>query len=103
MYKLCFFVPESHLQQVKHEVFKVGAGRIGSYDCCCWQVKGVGQFRALEGSNPYLGEQKVLEVVEEFKVEMVCENHLVKVVIEALKDAHPYETPAYEVYQLEAI
>ena len=103
MYKLSFFVPESHLEQVKDALFQAGAGRIGNYDRCCWQVKGQGQFRASEGSHPYIGEQGVLKVVEEFKVEMVCENHLINLAIGALKHAHPYETPAYDVYQLEVL
>ncbi|MEA3405977.1 MAG: YqfO family protein [Pseudomonadota bacterium] len=102
MYKLCFFVPESHLETVKAALFTVGAGKIGQYDCCCWQVKGLGQFRALEGSNPFIGQQGQIEIVEEYKVEMVCETELIKEVVAALKQSHPYETPAYEVIKLES-
>ena len=103
MYKLCFFVPESHLEPVKRALFKLGAGQIGDYDHCCWQVKGLGQFRALEGSCPYIGQQGQLEEVEEFKVEMVCKDDLIKEVVEVLKRAHPYETVAYEIYRLEMV
>ena len=56
MYKLCFYVPDSHLEAVKKAVFAIGAGRIGAYDSCCWQVLGQGQYRPLEGSQPFLGK-----------------------------------------------
>ena len=55
MYKLVFYVPVDHLEPVKQAVFATGAGKIGEYDSCCWQVLGVGQFRPLAGSTPYLG------------------------------------------------
>ena len=103
MYKLCFFVPDSHLQAVKDALFAVGAGRIGDYDRCCWQVLGDGQFRPLPGSQPYPGQDGVLETVAEWKVEMVVADALIRAAVAALKQAHPYETPAYEVYRLEAL
>jgi len=102
MYKLCFFVPETHLELVKDELFREGAGKVGDYDRCCWQVKGLGQFRALPGSQPFLGEHGIVERVDEYKVEMVCEAQLIESVICALKASHPYETPAYEVIRLES-
>lgn len=101
MYKLCFFVPETHLEQTKRALFEVGAGRIGDYDACAWQTLGQGQFRPLDGSQPFLGERGELEVVSEYKVEMVCGEDLIRRAVDALKAAHPYEEPAYEVYRLE--
>ena len=101
MFKLSFFVPESHLESVKQAVFAAGAGKIGNYDSCCWQTPGTGQFRALDGSTPFLGELGRVEQVEEFKVELVCEAALIEQVIIALKSAHPYEEPAYDVIRLE--
>ena len=101
MYKLCFFVPLSHAEEAKKAVFEAGGGRIGDYDCCAWQTLGQGQFRPLEGSNPHLGEHGRLERVDELKVELVCEDGLIRDVVEAMKQAHPYEEPAYEVYRLE--
>lgn len=100
MYKLCFFVPETHLETVKAAVFEAGAGRIGDYDQCCWQVKGEGQFRPLSGSQPFLGTQGVLENVAEYRVEMVMEKSCAKAVLAALKESHPYEEPAYDVMAL---
>ena len=100
MYKLCFYVPESHLETVKAAVFAEGAGRIGDYDSCCWQVLGQGQFRPLEGSKPFLGSQDQVEQVAEYRVEMVCEDANVRRVVEAMQSAHPYEEPAWDLIQL---
>jgi len=101
MYKLCFYVPETHVEIVKEAVFDVGAGRVGDYDRCCWQVLGQGQFRPLEGSNPFLGNKGHVEQVNEYKIEMVCEEHLIEAAIEALIASHPYEEPAFHVVVLE--
>ncbi len=100
MYKLCFYVPESHLQAIKSAVFTAGAGRIGDYDCCCWQTLGEGQFRPLLGSQPFIGSQLELETVVEYKVEMVCDDDSIDEVISQMKLAHPYEEPAYDVWKL---
>jgi hypothetical protein len=100
MYKLCFYVPESHLDAVKQAVFAAGAGRIGAYDNCCWQVLGQGQFRPLAGSKPFLGSADAIETVHEYKVELVCADAVVAEVVRSLKQAHPYEEPAYQVWQL---
>lgn len=101
MYKLCFFVPDSHVDEVKSAVFAAGGGRIGDYDHCAWQVLGLGQFRPLDGSQPFIGEAGQVEQVEEWKVELVVADALIRPVVEALKQSHPYETPAYEVWRLE--
>ena len=100
MYKLCFYVPGSHLESVKAAVFTAGAGRIGDYDNCCWQVQGKGQFRPLAGSDPYLGRQGEVEQVDEYRVEMVCAAQYVKAAVAALQQAHPYEEPAWDVIAL---
>ncbi len=101
MYKMCYFVPETHVEKTKQALFEAGAGRIGDYDSCAWQCIGKGQFRPLEGSDPFLGKVGEVEVVDEFKVELVCADKLIGAALAALKRAHPYEEPAYEVYRLE--
>ena len=100
MYKLCFFVPESHLEPVKQAVFAAGGGRIGDYEHCCWQVLGQGQFRPGPGADPFIGLAGKLERVAEYRVELVCEDDLIAGVVTALKAAHPYEEPAYDVLRL---
>lgn len=102
MYKLCVYVPASHLEVVKQALFDAGAGRIGDYDSCCWQVAGQGQFRPLAGANPFIGSQGTVESVEEYKVELVCDASIVAAAVAALKRAHPYEEPAYQVWRLES-
>ena len=98
MYKLCFFVPESHLEPVKSALFALGAGKIGHYDCCAWQVAGQGQFRALEGSVPFIGQHGVVASVDEYRVEMMVSDELIASVVETLVEVHPYEVPAYEYW-----
>lgn len=100
MYKLAFFVPASHVEVVKAAVFAAGGGRIGDYDHCAWQTLGQGQFRPLDGSQPFLGQTGQVEVVEEWKVELVVADDLITQVVAALKQSHPYQTPAYEVWRL---
>jgi hypothetical protein len=103
MYKLSFFVPESHADEVKQAVFLTGAGRIGDYDQCCWQTLGTGQFRPLSGSQPFIGMQGEVTRVAELKVELVCADEHIRAAVDALKAAHPYEEPAYEVIRFESI
>jgi hypothetical protein len=103
MYKLAFFVPPSHVEQVKNALFAAGAGRIGAYDCCSWQVLGQGQFRPLDGSQPFIGQAGEVEQVQEWKVELVVSDELIRQVVAALKNSHPYEVPAYDVWKLEDI
>lgn len=100
MYKFVFFVPESHLEHVKSAVFAAGAGRIGNYDQCCWQVPGHGQFRPLAQANPYIGTNGQLETLLEYRVEMVCADECIPAVVAALRTAHPYEEPAFDVWRL---
>lgn len=106
MYKLVFFVPTEHAEEVKAAVFSTGAGKIGHYDQCCWQTTGTGQFRPLAGSDPFIGQapgdqpEGETEYVEELRIELVCEDALIRDAVFALKNAHPYEEPAYDVWQL---
>ena len=100
MYKLTVFIPDAALEQVKSALFAAGAGTIGNYEQCCWQVQGIGQFMPLVGSNPNIGMHDKLETVDEWRVEMVVATAYIKEVVEALKQAHPYETPAYDVIEV---
>jgi hypothetical protein len=103
MYKLCYFVPESHVELTKAALFGAGAGKLGNYDSCAWQCIGQGQFRPMDGSSPFLGQKGVVEVVSEYRVEMICEDSLIRAAVKALKNAHPYEEPAYEAFYLEQL
>ena len=101
MYKICVYTPENAVEIVKNALFDAGAGRIGNYDHCCWQTTGTGQFRPLANSRPTIGSLNVVEKVNEIKIELVCQDELIKDAIKALRNSHPYEEPAYDVWKLE--
>ena len=99
MYEINFYVPADHAQSVKSAMFRAGAGKIGKYEQCSFEVSGTGQFSPTEGATPFLGKIGSLERVNEVKIEMVCEKAVIREVVLALKNAHPYETPAYHVLE----
>jgi hypothetical protein len=101
MYSLVFYVPETHLESVKQAVFSAGAGSMGNYDSCCWQVKGQGQFKPVKGATPFLGKVDELEFVDEYRVEMVLREEVKASVLAALLLAHPYEEVAYHFIQIQ--
>lgn len=101
MYQISFYVPEKDAETVKNAMFDAGAGHIGNYDRCSWQIAGQGQFRPLPGSQPSIGHLGAIETVAEYKVEMVCRDAVLKAVIAAMKQAHPYEEVAYQVVMLQ--
>ncbi|HLB42833.1 MAG TPA: NGG1p interacting factor NIF3 [Gammaproteobacteria bacterium] len=103
MYKICFYVPNTHLEEVKNALFAQGAGKIGGYSHYAWQILGEGQFLPLANSNPFIGTQNQLEKVSEYKVEMICNDQYIQAAIAALKKSHPYEEPAYQVWRLETL
>lgn len=100
MYLLVVYVPETHTTELIEALSDAGAGCIGDYDRCAWSVLGQGQFRPLAGANPTLGRAGELERVAEHRVEMVVEKPLIKAVLQALVDAHPYEEPAHHVIEV---
>lgn len=97
MMKLTFYVPLDSAEAVKNALFRVGAGRIGNYEHCSFETRGTGQFRPLAGSNPTIGKIENLEKIEELRVEIVFDDTILKEVVAALKESHPYETPAYDI------
>ena len=103
MVKLCFYVPVDAAEHVKAAVFASGAGTIGNYDSCCWQVVGQGQFKPVAGAQPAIGQVDQLETVTEVKIEMVCTDEQIKAAVKALLAAHPYEEPAYHFWQVQTL
>lgn len=98
--KLIYFVPESHLEATKSAVFAAGAGRQGDYEHCAWQCQGQGQFRPNASANPYLGSAGELEQVSEYRVETLLSRDQARAIVAALREAHPYEEPAFELIAL---
>ncbi len=100
MFKLVFFVPEKHAEDVKMAIFEAGGGRYEEYDYCSWQSTGTGQFRPSDKASPFIGQAGTIEKVSELRVEILCTAETVRPAIRALLDRHPYEEPAYEVYEV---
>ena len=101
MYKLSYFVPQENKEKTKQALFDIGVGKIGNYECCSFESLGHGQFKPINTANPSIGELDKLEVLEEYKVEMLCSEALIKQAIAVLKEAHLYEEVAYEVFKME--
>ncbi|MDQ3440923.1 MAG: Nif3-like dinuclear metal center hexameric protein [Planctomycetota bacterium] len=101
-YKLVTFVPEKDVQRVADALFDAGAGRIGNYAQCSFQSPGTGTFYGEEGTNPTVGEAGKLERAAEVKVETVMPIARMHEVLAALRKAHPYEEPAFDLVQLAA-
>jgi hypothetical protein len=98
--KLVVFVPPDALDAVRDALFAAGAGRIGDYERCSWYTGGTGTFRGGEGTHPAVGERGVEEHVPELRLETVFPADRHDQVIAALRSAHPYEEPAFDVYEL---
>lgn len=99
-YKLVWFVPPSHLDATRDAVFTAGAGWIGGYARCSWYALGEGTFYGTEGTSPALGEAGQEERAAEYRVETVVPEERLAAVVGALRRAHPYEEPAFDVYPL---
>lgn len=99
-YKLVWFVPREALDATREAVFAAGAGRIGEYERCSWYAAGTGTFFGGAGTAPSVGEPGREERVAELRVETVVPEDALDGVVAALRAAHPYEEPAYDVYPL---
>jgi hypothetical protein len=94
------FVPRESLDTVRDALFAAGAGRIGDYERCSWYAAGTGTFKGGPGTSPSLGESGREERVSELRLETVFPEELHEAVVAALRAAHPYEEPAFDVYPL---
>ncbi len=100
MYILVYYVPEEALEKTKEALFRAGAGSIGNYSKCSWQVKGEGQFLPGIMSNPYTGKRGEIKKTAEFRVEMALEDSIRDLAVRTLLDVHPYETPAFHLIEV---
>ncbi|WP_433021336.1 Nif3-like dinuclear metal center hexameric protein [Kribbella sp. CA-294648] len=103
MDKVVVYVPVAETQAMIDALAAAGAGRIGEYDRAAWRSTGEGTFRPLEGADPAIGEVGTVERVVEDRVEMVLPRHRRRAVVEALKAAHSYEEPAFDIFELAAL
>ena len=100
MVKIVTFVPEESAQRVRDALATAGAGRIGAYTQCSFAAPGEGTFFGGEGSSPRVGEAGRLERIHELRLEMICPREALAIAIETLRQFHPYEEPAVDVYEI---
>jgi hypothetical protein len=98
--KLIVFVPRAALDTVREALFAAGAGRIGDYERCSWYTEGTGTFLGGESTSPDVGQPGREERVAELRLETVFPAELQTEVVAALREAHPYEEPAFDLYVL---
>ena len=98
--KLVVYVPREALDNVRSALFDAGAGRIGDYDHCSWYAAGTGTFLPREGASPTVGRTGREQRVSELRLETVFPEELQDEVVAALRAAHPYEEPAFDIYPL---
>lgn len=101
--KIVVFVPETHTNAVREAMGKAGAGKIGNYSFCSFSSKGIGRFKPEQGANPHIGEVGKFEEVVEERIETICPREKLERVINAIKEVHPYDEVALDVYPLENI
>lgn len=99
--KLVTFVPHAHAEKVRKAMFEAGAGSIGNYDSCSYNVEGTGTFKAQENAHPFVGEHNEFHAEPETRIEVILPSYLKNSVVNALLQAHPYEEPAYDLIPLE--
>lgn len=95
------YVPVQDADRLRDAMGTAGAGVIGNYTHCSFSMKGVGRFKPQEGANPIIGEVGRFEQVEEERIETVCSSERLHEVLRAIKEMHPYEEPATDIYSLE--
>ncbi|CCQ97363.1 conserved hypothetical protein [[Clostridium] ultunense Esp] len=100
LYKLVVFVPRDHANTIRKVLGEAGAGWIGNYSHCTYNIEGIGTFMPLEGTNPFIGEAYVLEEVEETRIEAIVEEKKLSRVVDEMIKHHPYEEVAYDIYPL---
>lgn len=100
MVKIVFYAPIDNYKMALNAIFTEGAGVLGNYDQCCFISEGVGQFCARKGANPSIGKINILEQVKEYKIEVICPKSILTKVIKVLKENHPYEEPAIDIFEL---
>jgi dinuclear metal center YbgI/SA1388 family protein len=98
--KLVVFVPAAHVEPLIDALAAAGAGRLGDYDRCAWTAEGTGTFRPLPGATPTIGAVGAVEQVAETRIEMVVPRRVGSAVVAALRTAHPYEEPAFDLLQM---
>ncbi|OBW41179.1 putative GTP cyclohydrolase 1 type 2 [Chryseobacterium sp. MOF25P] len=99
--QLNVYVPNDYAEQLKEALFSAGAGNIGFYDECSFKTEGSGTFRPIEGSTPFSGQKNVREDADESMISVIFEGYKQNQIVAAMKEAHPYEEVAHQIYSLD--
>jgi hypothetical protein len=99
-FKLVYFVPEEARDATREACFAAGGGHIGAYERCSWYTAGTGTFLPGEGAEPSIGAVGEEERMAEYRVEMVVPEEALRAVVDALREAHPYEEVAFDLIPL---
>lgn len=102
-YKIVVYVPHEAADKVREAMGNAGAGKIGNYSHCTFTMQGVGRFKPEDGANPTIGSVGKLEEVAEDRIETVCTGDVLHDVLRAIREQHPYEEPATDVYPIEVV
>ena len=100
IFKFAVYVPIQYVDRVSQAIFEAGAGKIGNYTETSFNITGKGTFKPMEGTHPFIGKKGERKEIEEIKIETVVAERDLDSVIQAMKDTHPYEEPAYDIYEL---
>ncbi len=99
-FKVVVFVPATHVDKLTFTMASAGAGKIGNYTACSFRINGVGTFKGGIGTNPFAGTKQKFEMVEEVRLEMICNKESLNGTIDTMLANHPYEETAYEIYSV---
>ena len=99
-YKVIVTVPGNEADKLREAIGSAGGGKVGNYTHCSFSVKGTGRFLPIDGANPTIGQVGQLEEAAEERIEITCDSENVKAVVAVIREAHSYEEPAIDVYEL---
>lgn len=93
-------MPLENADTVRDAIANAGGGKLGKYTHCTFSVRGTGRFKPEDGANPHIGKVGELELVDEERIEVTCQNNVMSNVVAAIKKVHPYEEVAMDIYEL---
>jgi len=96
--KIVVTIPPEHAEKLRQAIGKAGGGMIGEYSFCSFTMKGTGRFKPGKKAHPFVGEVGVLDKVEEERIEITCEKRIAHNIVKTIREHHPYEEPAIDIY-----
>ena len=103
LYKVEIYVPDENAEKLLDRLYQVGAGSVGNYKNCSYELAGEGSFTPLENASPYIGEENIRSKVHEKKIELLCPKAKIKRIIDTIYETHPYEAPVYNISEVKYV